>query len=246
MKDNTKNIVKKFILLTIVWIAITVVIAVVARYNVEGEKNLPYSVNKILITSHIFAKDNEKNDAGTIWNINLKADNDIYIYIDKKNEETSETIKEITIDNFKIEKKSKVGNAKVYRPTGELGSSLYELSTQDYINSKIVYTGEQIDTLKNLEIRNEGGMIAFRISLEDLGNYTSNESVVYNGSLLSKIGISNKDIGFQISFDLTIKLSSGNSYTGKIYLDLPAGDVISEDEPHIEITDFDSVVFKRN
>jgi len=246
MKDSTKNIVKRSVLITAILIAVTIVIAVVARYNVEGEKNLPYSISKILVTSHVFAKDNEKNEAGTIWNINLKADNDIYIYIDKKEEETTDTIKEIVIDNFKVEKNSKVGKTKVYRPTGELGSDLYKLSEQDYMNDKIVYVGEKVDTLKNLEVRNEGGMIAFRISLEDLGNYTSNESVIYNGSLLSKIGITNKDIESKISFDLTIKLSSGNNFTGKVYLDLPAGDVINEDEPHVEITDLSSVVFKRN
>ena len=88
-------------------------------------------------------------------------------------------------------------------------------------------------------------MIGFRISLEDLGNYTSNESVIYNGSLLSAINVSNDDLKFEISFDLTITLDNNISFTGTFNLTLPAGDVINEDEPYIKIKDFSDVVFKR-
>ena len=88
-------------------------------------------------------------------------------------------------------------------------------------------------------------MIAFRVSLEDLGNYTSNESVTYNGSLLSEIGITSDDLNFSISFDLTITLNSDISFVGTFKIDLPYGDIINETEPHVEITDFNDVVFKR-
>ena len=109
---------------------------------------------------------------------------------------------------FKTTKKPKIGNIKIYRPTGNLGNDLYKYSEQDYFKSEINYTGASVDTLKNLEIRNKGGMVGFRVSLEDLGNYTSNESVTYNGSLLSKIGVTNEDMKFSISFDLTITLDN--------------------------------------
>ena len=88
-------------------------------------------------------------------------------------------------------------------------------------------------------------MLGFRISLENLGNYTSNESVVYNGSLLSEIGVTNEDMKFSISFDITITLDNNISFAGTINLDLPTGDIINEDEPHIELTDFSDVIFKR-
>ena len=88
-------------------------------------------------------------------------------------------------------------------------------------------------------------MIGFRVSLEDLGNYTSNESVTYNGSLLSKIGISNEDMKFSISFDLTITLDNDVSFIGTYNIDLPCGDIINENEPHLELTDFNDIVFKR-
>ncbi|MBR1539686.1 MAG: hypothetical protein IJ629_00610 [Clostridia bacterium] len=245
MKSNTKNVLKKSLFLAFVLIAITIVISIVIRYDVEGEKTLPYSISKILITSHAYANDSENKAENTIWDINLKADNNIYIYIDKNDAETTETIKEIKINHFNITKSPKIGNIKVYRPTGDLGNNLYQYSVQDYSDSEIVYTGSSVDTLKNLDVRNEGGMIGFRVSLEDLGNYTSNESVIYNGSLLSEIGVTNEDMQFSILFDLTITLDNDVSFTGTFQLDLPCGDIINEEEPHIELTDFSDIIFKR-
>ena len=245
MKTSTKNILKRSLFIAFLLIAITIVISIVIRYDVEGEKSLPYSIDEILITSHVSANDNTENASENIWDINLREDNNLYIYIKKNNEETTEKIKEIKINNFKITKTPKIGNVKIYRPTGELGNDLYKYSEQDCFKSGITYTGANVDTLKNLDIRNEGGMIGFRISLEDLGNYTSNESVIYNGSLLSAINVSNDDLKFEISFDLTITLDNNISFIGTFNLSLPAGDVINEDEPYIKIKDFSDVVFKR-
>ena len=216
----------------------------VIRYDVEGEKAMPYSVEKIQITSHVDAKDNE-GQTENIWDVNLKEDNNIYIYIKKNDEETKETIKEVKLSNFKITEKSKVGNVKIYRPTGDLGTDLYKFSEQDYLKSEIAYTGAKVDTLKKLDIRNEGGMIGFRVSLEDLGNFTSNEGITYNGSLLSQIGLTIDDIKFNFSFDLTITLDNDVSFVGTYKLSLPSGDIINETEPLLELTDFSDVIFKR-
>lgn len=245
MKTSTINILKRSLFLAFVLIAITIVVSIVIRYDVEGEKDLPYSISKILVTSHAFANDNAQKADGVIWDIDLKDDNNVYIYIEKNDLETKETIKEVKISNFKVTKAAQIGNVKIYRPTGDLGSSLYQYSEQNYLNSEIIYSGARVDTLKNLEIRNEGGMIGFRVSLEDLGNYTSNESVTYNGSLLSEVGVTSKDMEFSISFDLTITLDNNVSFVGTYNLDLPCGDIINEDEPHLELTDFKDIVFKR-
>jgi len=245
MKTNTINILKKSLFLAFILIVITIVISIIIKYDVEGEKSLPYSINKILITSHTDANDNEEKTEDFIWNINLKEDNNIYIYLEKNDSETERTIKEVKINNFKITKSPKKGTLKIYRPTGDLGSGLYQYSEQNYLNDEIIYTGSNVDTLKNLEIRNEGGMIGFRISIEDLGNYTSNESVTYDGTLLSKIGISIEDLKFDMSFDLTITLDNDVSFIGTYNLSLPCGDVINEKEPNVEITDFSDIIFKR-
>ena len=244
MKTNTINIFKKALFLAFILIIITIVISIVIKYDVEGEKSIPYTVKKILITSHVDANDSEEKTEN-IWNVDLKEDNNIYIYIEKNDKETKETIKEVKINNFKITEKSQIGNVKIYRPTGDLGNELYKYSEQDYLNSEIIYTGATVDTLKNLEIRNEGGMIGFRTSLEDLGNFTSNDSVTYDGNLLSKIGVTNDKIKFNLSFDLTITLNNNVNFTGTFNLNLPCGDIINEVEPHLELTDFSDIIFKR-
>ena len=247
MKKFNKDLLKKCLFLAFIVIAITLVISIVIKYSVEGEKTLPYTLEKILIVSRVDATNNE--DPENLWNISLKEDNNIFIYIKKNDSETEETIKEIKINNFQLIKSPSVGSVSVARPTGDFGIDLYKYSEQNYFGKEIVYTGAKIDTLKTLEIRNVGGMIALRVSLEDLGTYLANEQdsteITYDGSLLEKIGIKKSDINFKISFDLTITLSNDISFVGTITLDLPSDDIINDSEPHLEITNFDNIVFKR-
>ena len=167
MKTNTINVLKKSLFLAFVLIVITIVFSIVIKYDVEGEKTLPYSIEKILIDSKVDATDNP-NNTENLWDINLKENNNVFIFIKKDDANTKETIKEVKLDNFKITKTPKKGTIKIYRPTGELGNDLYKYSEQNYLNSSITYTGDKVDTLKSLEIRNEGGMIGLRISLEEL------------------------------------------------------------------------------
>ena len=244
MKTNTINVLKKSLFIAFILIVITVVISIVIKYDVEGEKEIPYKLEKIEITSHIDANDNEEKTEN-IWDVNLKEDNNVYVFLTKRNEDVKETIKEVKLSNFKVTEKSKVGEVKIYRPTGDLGNSLYTQSEQNYLNSEIIYLGDKVDTLKNLEIRNEGGMLGFRVSLENLGNFTSNDGIVYDGSLLSKIGLTNEDIKFGMTFDLTITLDNNVKFSGNIKLDFPSGDIIQETEPLLELTDFNNVIFKR-
>lgn len=54
------------------------------------------------------------------------------------------------------------------------------------------------------------------------GRYTSEEeTVMHDGTILSKIGVTDNEIKAKLSFDVTIKLVSGTSYTGNILLELP-------------------------
>lgn len=239
-----KDIIKKCLFFSFLIIAITIVISIVVKYNVEGEKTLPYKLDKLLIISRLDTENN--NDETNLWNINLNQNNNIFIYLSKTNN-TDETIKEIKLENFKITSKPKIGNIKIYRPTGDL-NNLYEYSKQDYLNSNITFEGSSVDTLKNLEIGNTGGMLGFRISLENFGNYISNnadEELIYDASLLQKAGVNLEDTKFSISFDILISLNSNITYKGTIDLNLPTENIIDDPESFIEITNFDNVVFKR-
>ena len=171
MKKNTKNALKKSIFIAFLIIIVTIVFSIVVRYDVEGEVSLPYSLEKILIVSKVSTSNNE--DPANLWNISLEEDNDVYLYITKTDEESTDTIQSITLDNFRVTNEAMIGESVIYRPTGDL-ANLYDLSEQNYLGSSITYTGAKVDTLKTLEVRNEGGTIGFRASLENLGNYVSN------------------------------------------------------------------------
>lgn len=238
-----KNLFKRCLFISALVIVILLVILVMLRYEVEGEQRLPYKLSKILIISTV---DGEKvEDGQNLWNISLNQVNDFYIYIDPETEEEEQSIKSITFDNFVVSK-GELGEAKIYRPTGEL-ENLYNHSEQNYIGDKITYLGDRIDDLKNLQISNKGGVVGFRLALENLGNYVSNEDteIVYDGSLLNKMNITNDKIKTKLVFDISIQTNNNVTYKGNVSLETPSGDLTLEGATNTEITNFDNVIFKR-
>ena len=213
------------------------------KYDVEGEKKLPFSISKILLVSTVDG--NEQTDEQNIWNIDVTQVNDLYIYLDKTIDD-EQTINQIKVENFVVNKTPSKGKLKVLRPTGEL-PNLYTYSEQDYINGSITYLGAAIDDMKALEISNNGGVIGFRVALENLGNFISNENieVTYDGKLLSNMGVNLEEISFNISFDIIITTSENVNYKGTITLDMPINSVIEEGSSSTEITEFSNIVFKR-
>lgn len=219
------------------------VVLVMLRYEVEGEKSLPYNLSKILVVSTVEGLQND--DGQNIWNIDVKQVNDLYIYIEE-NGETEETIKEVTIENFNLTKIPQKGEFAIYRPTGDL-ENLYTHSQQNYMGKSLTYTGDAIDDLKTLEIANSGGVLGLRFSLDNLGKFISNESteITYDGKLLQNINVNLEQIKFSVMFDVLIKTNSDVTYKGTISLELPAEDIIEKGSSNFEITNFDDVVFKR-
>lgn len=238
-----EKILKQCLFSAFLVILFMIVISIMIKYDVEGEKELPFSISKILLVSTVDGKNIE--DTENIWNVDITQVNDLYVYIDKTIED-EQTINEVRIENFVVNKSPAKGKLKVLRPTGEI-ANLYTHSEQDYLNDKIVYTGGIIDDLKSLEISNNGGILGFRVAIEDLGNYTSNEDVeiTYNGKLLSNLGVAIDEIEFNISFDIIITTNENVSYKGTINLDMPVDSVIEDGSSNREITDFSNVVFKR-
>lgn len=237
------RIIKKCAFIFFIAIILLYVIIEMIKYDVEGEKFLPFEISKILVISTIDG--NPIDDEENIWNIELKQSNDLYLYI-TKNDNTNESIKKIKIDNFNIIKSPNRGEVAIYRPTGDL-ENLYTYSEQNYISDELTFIGSRIDDLKTLEISNDGGVIAFRVSLDNLGSYISNEltEISYDGSLLKNININIDDISFTLSFDISIETNSNIIYQGNLKIDLPAKDLLETSASNFEITDFSDVIFKR-
>ena len=237
------NMLKKCIFAVIICVLLMIVFSIMIKYDVEGEKQLPFSISKILVVSTVDG--NIVEDTENIWNVGVTQVNDIYMYINKTSDEET-TISSISLNNFIVNKEPKKGKLKLLRPTGEL-SNLYSSSEQDYLSEGITYLGGIIDDMKSLEIGNNGGILGFRMSVEDLGSYISNDDteIIYDGRLLSNLGITEEELYFDISFDIIIETSDKVKYKGTTSLQMPIKGFIEKGSENLEITDFTNLVFKR-
>ena len=99
--------------------------------------------------------------------------------------------------------------------------------------------------LKQLKISNQGGIVAFRCSIEKLAEYKSNEEEISHQELLKKAGVNQEDLKVKLTFDLMITLEGGTQYKSTIHLDFPVGNVIEEGTTSKEITELKDFIFKR-
>ena len=238
-----KNLVKRCLFLVVLAVIFLFVILIMARYEEEGEKQIPFNIAKMLIVSSVNGVQNTESEH--VWDIDVSQVNDIFVYIER-NKNEDETIKEIVFENFKTYPED-MSNIKIYRPTGEL-EKLYLYSTEDYKEKSIAFLGTVKDDMKNLEIANIGGMCGFRLSNENLGKFVSDEEteeIIYDGRLLEKIGILNENVKLKLAFDIIIKTDDGINYRGNVVVDMPGDELIEEGKTTIEINDFENVIFKR-
>ena len=239
---DIKKVIKRCLFIVLVAGLLLMMILIIARYEVEGEKDVPFYLSKVLVVSSVDGKNNE--DENNIWNIDFTQNNDVFVYINR-DENTKDVINSISFENFKIEEDR--DNIKIYRPTGEL-DKLYTYSEEDYKDKSIIYSGEVIDDIKNLEISNVGGVCGFRVTNEKIGSFVSNEErdeIVYDGKLLNEIGITRDDIKVYLTFDIIIETSSKIKYKCTVSIDMPVDGLFENGKGTLEVTNFDNVVFKR-
>ena len=240
---DRKTFIKKYIAIFIIAIITIIILSVMIKYSVEGETNIPFKISKIMIIST--AGGIEKEDPSNKWDLNVLQSNDIYIDIIKnKNYNEEEIIHKVVIDNFKIENAPIKGELKLYRPSN---SKVVFNNKEEYkINNKLVYTGGEASDIENLKIANQGGLILFRCVNDNLGKYISDvdEEIKHDGTLLGKIGLSNEEIKFSISFDISVELKSGKKYKAEVEAKMPSGNLIQEGTTNYQINGND-IVFKR-
>ena len=135
------------------------------KYEVEGENNMPFELSQIVVISTaegIYA------DGDSIWNLDLVQNNDIYLHISKnKNYKETQIIKNITIDNFTINKEPQIGEIVIYRPSRNENKN-YEYLEEYKVSNSIIYYGKEEANFKELEIANQGGVLSIRYTLEDI------------------------------------------------------------------------------
>ena len=214
----------------------------VLRYNVEGETNMPFELSKISVISSSGGNSLEAVD--TKWKYSVYQSNDIYLYVDK-NENVSGTgaISSVLIDNIKVDGQSS-NKVKIYKPDNQAESQIF-VNNDTNEAWQLEYKGTMENSIKNLEISNQGGLVVFRCSYDNLAEYSSNDDVIDYQQLLSKAGITNEELKAKLTFDFTISTENGKEYNTNISLDIPIGDVVGQGTTSQEITDMSEFIFKR-
>lgn len=247
MKEKLKELTNnKFfhiiVLVVIVMILLFIVGIVVLKYNVEGETNMPFHLSKISTISSSEGKDKESVDSK--WAFDLYQSNDIYIYIDKNDQyNKTEAIKEICIENINIESANSE-NVKIYKPDSQDEKQIFKNEDENIVEN-LIYEGALESDLKNLKISNQGGLVAFRCSNNNIAEYKSNDEEIMHTQLLKKAGIAEETLKMNLTFDIVIKLEDQKEYKANIAIDLPVEGVVEQGTVSKELTDMSDIIFKR-
>ena len=242
-RNTNKKIVHLILIITTIFIIVFIVGMFLLKYQVEGETNMPFKLTKISIVQSV--EGNEVEDTADMWNFNVNENNDIYIYIEKNaGYGKTEIIDSVKIDNIRIIKNSDKGESKIYKPTTD-EKRMFINSPENEI-TEITYSGELESNIKEQKISNQGGIVAFRYSINNLSQYISNSNnEIDHSKLLQLTNIKEEDIQATISFNITITLTTKRQYQAEVSINIPAKEVIEKGTNGIEITDFNDVIFKR-
>lgn len=238
-----KKIVHICVILGIIVLILIIAGIIMLRYQVEGETNLPFELSKMIVVST--AESNEiEAVADTKWNFSVNQYNDIYLEIQKNDEYTKNiNIKNITFENFVIEKNSGAENIKLYRANSE-GKVVEDEA--HLVGSSLTYKGEKETNLDELKISNQGSIILLRSVNQNVCEVRSNdEEIIHDGTLLAKGNANSEDLNYKLSIDVVIETSRDIKYKGTISIELPTGDVQTQGKTQLEKTDFSDVIFKR-
>lgn len=239
-KSNGKYLILLFLILIF-----STTFFIMYKYYVEGEKNLPFNITKLVVISSAKTDDIEVNES--TYEANVIQKNDIYLAIEKnENYSKEDSIKKVTINNFNVNELGKKGKVKLYRTS--VGEKTFEYIDSYEVKDSVVYTGNKGTNLKleDMTISNQGGLIELSIILNELGKitYSENDNISADGRLLSRLQLTNNDIKTKVSFDMIIELAGGNTFKTTIFLDLPVDDIVSQGVCTNEI-DLSKLVFKR-
>lgn len=243
-KEKRKQMIKNCIAIFFVFIIFIVVGAIMIKYEVEGDKNMPFNLSKIVVVS---TAEGIETEGKKKWNFDVYQNNDIYIYLDKNNNylKENEYIQKVRIENIEIISGPKVGKINAYMPNSVDGR-LYSYDNTYLIEDKLEYKGATKSDSKTLEIGNQGGNVLIRFSNTELGKYSSNDEdeIIHDGTLLKKLELQQEDISFIVSFDLVIEVKKC-SYRANIQLDLPYKNILEEGTTSFEKKEISDIIFKR-
>lgn len=241
-ETRKKEKIKACIAIAVIILAILITGIISIIYSVEGETNMPFTLSKIVVVSRVEGVPNE--GAEEKWNLSVFQNNDIYFSIEKTENNKEELIKNISIENIKVIETPQKGEIRTYMPNSSEGNLFSYKNEYIVENNKLTFKGASKSNNKTLEIGNQGGTVAIRISNANIAQYISNEDTeIVHDTLLSKLDVKTKEITFKVSFDVVINVKN-TSYMTNVVVDLPCSeDLVQNGIGSKEITD--KFVFKR-
>lgn len=247
MNNKLKERIKLSFAIAVLAIVIIVVLMIVVQYQVQGETNMPYKLSKITIISTAEGEEKEVEEQTNKWDFDINQNNDIYFFIEPNGENTKEydLLESVTIENISVTKSPVKGEIKTFMPNSE-GERTFTYDEQYLVEDKLEYTGSKNNNPKTLEIGSKGGSAIIRIANTNIGEYISNEDaeIKHDGSLITKIGLTDQDINFSVNFDLILQINK-IKYKANITLDLPCENLTNNGTTTREITDMSDIIFKR-
>ncbi len=245
MNKIVKEKIKEAITLFLIIIIFVGVLAIMLKYENEGEKNMPFELSEMLVVSSAEEYEKPENPEGYKWNLNINQYNDIYINVKK-----AQGVKEITyIDSIRIENikiKAPEGiTVKSYMPNND-EKNIFKYDEEHTIKDSLVYKAGGSGDYKKLEVGKQSGIVLFRIVNQDIAEYVSNDDgeLQYDGTLLKKVEVQEDKIKLKVEFDIVIKTDKAQ-YRSTIKIDLPSGNIKEEGVSRFYKTDFNDVIFKR-
>ena len=242
-RSLNKKIFHIIMIIVIIFVILCTAGILVLRYQVEGEGNMPFEITKIYIVESV--EGNAVEGATEKWNLNVNQNNDIYIYIEKNSSYgKTEIIEEVEINNINIKKQNEKGEQKLYKPVD--AEKRMFINTPENEITEITYKGDLEPNAKEQKISNQGGKVLFRYAINNVSQYVSeSDEQIDHSQLLKLTNITQEDLQTKLSFDITIKLTSGKKYQATINLDVPTDEIIETGTVGKDITDLDGIIFKR-
>ncbi|MBR3325561.1 MAG: hypothetical protein IKG14_05945 [Clostridia bacterium] len=243
MKPSQK--VNWSIVLLIIVIGFAITIFIMLKYKNEGEKAMPINLNDILVVSSADAETKDE-DRSLKWNLDIDQYNDVYLnFVKNQDYEKNDYLDSITIENIQVTKQPKIGKIEIYMPSSMEGKQ-FSYEDRYLVNNSLTYNGGISDDPKSLQISRTGGTFLFRILNRNVGEFVSDndEEIAYDGTLLTKSGVTTEDLIGAINFDIVIKTNK-TAYRGNLTVDFPSEKVKEQGVAQDNIDEYVDIVFKR-
>lgn len=248
-----KQTIKLVLAISALVLIITFVAIMMIKYEVEGETNMPYKLSKIVVIGNATGMEKEKaeeqEENKNAWDYDVYQTNIVQFYIDENKDVQKADdllIKSVKIDNIQITKAPQKGIVKTYMPSSVAGT-IFTYDEQSLVEEKLEYKGAVQSSTTNLQIGSKGGSAEICFCNTDIANYVSSdikEEIVHDGTWIKKVGLSNEEISFSVSFDFTIETTK-NKYKANVNLNLPTEELGDVKNCYLEITDMSDIIFKR-